>query len=406
MKNIKFKLLSILVLSIIAWSCNKLDIQPANMLSDNQIYNNEAGITAALQTLYMQLPVAGFSSGSDNVVVTSGGSHLNLNMSAKYTGECQLDKVRGSGYTELLGSHYTWWNYTYIRYCNLCIKGLKDNYDLFAANRTKYNHWLGEAYFCRAFEYYTIVKSFGGVPIVKTVDSYLNHSNIAELYIPRNTEKEVVDFIAADLDSAMVLMGPAEVTSGRANKYIAANLKARVMLFAACEAKNGTVQLNGLVGIPVSDSKDYYKKAYAAAQFVIDGGKYSLYRKYDNGTFAGKVLNYQSLFYDKSTANTERMFIERFESGINSTSWEANQRPKGYTIQNDASSELSATMEWVEMNETLMGLQELLTLAIQVTRFVTQMLQICLLKHRLVCTHQYFFRVLQCPALRLLIYMK
>src|SRR3546814_10466914 len=77
--------------------------------------------------------------------------------------------------------------------------------------------------------------------------------------------------------------------SGRANRFVAANLKARVMLFAASEAKNGTVQIDGRVGIPANDATDYYKKAYAAAQFAIDnGGKYALYRRYDDGTPEGK----------------------------------------------------------------------------------------------------------------------
>jgi hypothetical protein len=219
----------------------------------------------------------------------------------------------------------------------------------------KFNHWLGEAYFCRAFMYYTMVKSFGGVPIVKTPESYIGKTD-AELKIPRNKEQEVVDFIGADLDSAMALMGPDELQSGRANKYVAANLKARVMLFAACEAKNGQLQLNGVVGMPAASAKDYYKKAYAAAQFVVDGGKYKLYRKYDDGSYMGKVRNFQQLFLDESADNTERMFVLRFDPSVNNAHcWDEDQRPKGYTVTNDASGELSATMEEVEMFDDVDG---------------------------------------------------
>jgi hypothetical protein len=145
----------------------------------------------------MQLPIEGFTAQTTNIFGTS--QNLSSGMSSTRIGECQTKPTSG-GTFELIGNDYSWWDYGYIRYCNLVIKTLKDNYDLFAKDITKYNHWLGEAYFCRAFEYYTMVKSYGGVPIIKTVDSYLNHSNIEDLYIPRNTEKEVVDFIAADLD--------------------------------------------------------------------------------------------------------------------------------------------------------------------------------------------------------------
>jgi len=349
MKNNRYKLLAIAVISALSWSCNTLDIKPVNVLTGDQIYTSEVGANAALQSMYMQLPIAQFSA-SFNGIQGGGALHMNSEMSSTFIGECQLDPVRGNNQLELLGWHYSWWNYTAIRYCNLGIQGFIANYDKFDSQREKYNHWLGEAYFCRAFMYYAMVRSFGGIPIVKTPDSYLNYPNLEDLNIPRNTEKEVVDFIASDLDSAMLLMGPNEVQSGRANKYIAANLKARVMLFAACEAKNSQVQLNGLVGIPSSDSKEYYKKAYAAAQFAVDnGGRYTLYRKYDDGTYMGKVKNYEQLFLDKSASNTERMFILRYDASVSAHCWDANQRPKGYTQQNDPSGELSATMEWVEL---------------------------------------------------------
>src|SRR5690606_18828911 len=168
------------------------------------------------------------------------------------TGEAQVPPLRvGMAPKTLSGSHLSWWDYGAIRYVNIAIHELEANATVFTSNAEQYRHWLGELYFCRAYMYAYMVKSFGGVPIVKQSVSYVGLSE-EELYIPRNTENEVVDFIGEDLDMAMELMGPNEVMTGRANRYIAANLKARVMLFAASEAKNGIVQLDGLVGIPRS----------------------------------------------------------------------------------------------------------------------------------------------------------
>jgi len=355
MKNIVFKLFTFFLLSNFLISCeNNLDIDPVNVLTDDQVYSNEVGVTAAIQSLYMQLPIEQFSTSTGNVY-KAGAQWLNCETSTKYIGECQLDPVRGTTTLELLGSYYSWWDYTPIRYCNLAIQGLKQHYDDFDSQRETYDHWLGEAYFCRAFMYYTMVKSFGGVPIVKTPESYIGKTT-EELNIPRNTEKEVIDFIASDLDSAMMLMGPDELQSGRANKYVAANLKARAMLFAACEAKNGQLQLDGLVGISADDAKEYYKKAYAATQFVIDGGKYSLYRRYDDGTYMGKVKNFEQLFIDETANNTEKMFVLRYDPSVdNAHCWDANQRPQGYTVQNDPCGELSATLETVEMFDDVDG---------------------------------------------------
>ncbi len=354
MKNTRLKILAILVICVCTYSCNKLNIQPVNVLTGDQIFSNETGVTAAIQSLYMQLPIEHFDASFNNPEGNPSYPWLNFEMSTTLIGESQIVPLRGNNQVELLGWHYSWWNYTAIRYCNLAIAGIRENASKFTSQQATYNHWLGEAYFCRAFMYYTMVKSFGGVPIVKNAESYIGKTT-AELNIPRNTEKDVVDFIASDCDSAMALMGPDALQSGRADKYCAANLKARAMLFAACEAKNGEVQLNGLVGIPAADSKDYYKKAYAAAQFVVDGGKYKLYRKYDDGTYMGKVKNFEQLFLDESS-NDERMFVLRFDPSVNNAHcWDEDQRPKGYTVTNDASGEISATMETVEMFDDVDG---------------------------------------------------
>src|SRR3546814_20820463 len=116
--------------------------------------------------------------------------------------------------------------------------------------------------------YAYMVKCFGGVPIVKNTVLYTDLKE-EELYIPRNTEKEVVDFIAEDLDKAMELMGADELMSGRANRFVAANLKERVMLFDANEAKNGTVQIDTRVGFRASVDTEYDEKASAAAKFAL-----------------------------------------------------------------------------------------------------------------------------------------
>lgn len=349
MKKIKINLLLVLGISIFAYSCNDLGVKPVDNLTGDQVYTSEAGVNAAIQSMYMQLPIQNFN--------TSPYAHLNFNSPSTYIGVAQRVPLRvGGGQREINGSDYSWWNYSAIRYPNLGIRDLKANRSNFNDQPELYDHWLGEMYFCRAYMYYKMVRSFGGVPIAKTPASYLDYEDPQEMEIPRNTEKEVVDFIASDLDSAMALMRPNELERGRANRYIAANLKARVMLFAASEAKNGEVQLDGLVGIPSSDATEYYKKAYAAAQFAIDNeGRYELYRRYDDGTYMGKVKNYEQIFIDETANNKERMFVLPYEEGVSAHSWDHNQRPFGYTTSTDAAGELSANLEFVELFDDIDG---------------------------------------------------
>src|SRR3546814_21023822 len=109
------------------------------------------------------------------------------------------------------------------------------------------------------------------------------------------------------------------------------------MLFAASEAKNGTVQIDGRVGIPANDATDYYKKAYAAAQFAIDnGGKYALYRRYDDGTPEGKTRNFWNLVIYESAANPDRLFVKEYDatgSPSRPEKWAWLQLPHGLTTQ-------------------------------------------------------------------------
>src|SRR5690606_32567234 len=136
-----------------------------------------------------------------------------------------------------------------------------------ALNDEKRQHLLGEAYFIRAYYYFAMVKRYGGVPIIKQVQ-YFTGDNIAELQVPRNTEAEVYDFIASDLDSAALLL---DVTNarGRATRYAAFALKSRAMLYAASSAEYATVQLDGLVGIPASRAAEYWQAAYDAAWEIL-----------------------------------------------------------------------------------------------------------------------------------------
>lgn len=357
MKNTIKSLITVAFTGLL-WSCNTLNIEPVNNLTGNQVFTSEAGVESVIITSYARLPIAAHNASVYGLRGDGGFPFSNWNNPSILTGEAQVTPLRvGMAPRTWQGSFLTWWDYGSVRYVNLAIEQLEANAETFYSQPKKYNHWLGELYFCRAFMYAYMVKCFGGVPIVKNAASYTELTE-EELYIPRNTEKEVVDFIGEDLDKAMELMSAEELMSGRANKYVAANLKARVMLFAASEAKNGTVRLDGRVGIPAADEKEYYKKAYAAAGFAMDnGGKYALYSKYDDGSPEGKTRNFWNLFIDESADNRERMFVKEYDasgSPARPENWSARQLPHGFTTQ-PQSAELSATTEWMELFEDIEG---------------------------------------------------
>lgn len=338
-------------MALVSGSCVSLDIEPTKNLREDQVYGNEVGITAALATLYAYLPIAAHNASVVGGINGDNGMPFSIwNNPSVVTGEAEVIPLRvAMAPKSCNGDMLAWWDYSAIRYANLAIKGITANKDKFTGQEKKYNHWLGEAYFCRAFMYFAMVRSYGGVPIVTSAESYVNMTD-DELVKPRNTERECYDFIAEDLDKAYELMEENELAAGRANKYMAAGLKARAMLTAACEAKRSSVQLDGLCGISSSEMSRYHKLAYDAACKAMDnGGKYELYNVYNDGTEAGMIKNYWNIFIDESSANKERMFIKEYNAGASTPrpeNWTCQQLPYHYSMVTD-SGEISPTVEWL-----------------------------------------------------------
>ena len=59
--------------------------------------------------------------------------------------------------------------------------------------------WKAEAHFFRAYNYWKLVKFYGGVP---KIEIPLNTSS-EQLYTPRSSQQEIIDFIIDDLDKAI-----------------------------------------------------------------------------------------------------------------------------------------------------------------------------------------------------------
>lgn len=90
----------------------------------------------------------------------------------------------------------------------------------------------GEVYFLRAFMYFDLVKRYGGVPLLKDVNSIND-----DLQVERGTLEESFQFIVSDLDQAIAAL-PSKTTAGRASKEAAIALKGRVLLYWASPLYN------------------------------------------------------------------------------------------------------------------------------------------------------------------------
>ncbi|WP_333626278.1 RagB/SusD family nutrient uptake outer membrane protein [Sphingobacterium siyangense] len=270
-------------------SCKKMDLDPLGVLGEDALFGNEAGARKYVAGMYSYLPIEDFVYHPERGFRWDNywqNSETLAAMSGEMTGQFWgVAGAQGFGY----------WPYDRIRNVNTLIAGLPK----YKANYTEqgYNQIFGEAHFLRAFYYFALVKRYGGVPIIKDVQDPT--ADKEQLLVSRNKESEVYHFINEDLQVAISMMsGSSE--RGRANKYVAAALLSRAMLYAGSIAKyssysnlSGDATDKQLVGIKKEEAEWFFKQAYDAATTVL-AGPYSLYNK----NAQDKELNYVNLFLD------------------------------------------------------------------------------------------------------------
>lgn len=347
MKKKLYILLAVLITSFTA--CQKLDVPPVNIVQDEDLYNTEAGIDALMARMYYTMPMedfrysptGGFNSG------TVGSPHA-------ITGEA-VSRDMGNSIDNL-----GYWGaaYTLIRDCNYFMTTLPNYASNYKPDQVK--TWLAEAKFIRAFTYFALVKRYGGVPLIdklltrpgETISELA--SEIEELKIPRTSEEAIWDFVGKELDDAFANL-PETNKTNRANKYVAAALKSRAMLYAGTIAKYNTIDktVKGvrLCGIPASKAATYLKAAYDAAHLLDN--KYSLYKnKWAANDKEAQYQNFVSLFLDNSTNNKEVIFARRYKYPDLTHSYDALSVPKQWEgPQGNYSSETLPTLNFVEMFE-------------------------------------------------------
>lgn len=301
-------------------SCQKLDIPPTNIFTPDIIFGSEAGVKSFLATIYRGLPIEDFKYRPDQGFKTGGNDWENFFNSASVTGE-EVGPFGGMD----IGTGFGYWPYGDIRNVNILIDELPKHAD--KLGQTNVNALLGEAHFLRAYYYFGLAKRYGGVPIVTTVQD--PGAPISELQVHRDKEEATWDFIGAELDLGYQMMNETN-EAGRANKYAAAALKSRAMLYAGSIAKygsanfvDGPARAEGFAGIPAAKANDYFTKAVEAAKLLE--GHYSLYEKN-----ADKVQNYVDLFL--KSESPENIFIKQYSIISNTAhSWDATMSPRYMT---------------------------------------------------------------------------
>ena len=330
MKNI-YKLTLVLVL--LFSSCVKLDIPPTNIIGDEDLLTNESGMKIYLARMYSNMPFEDFKYMAEWGVEFNGWL---ASMGIEGTGEA----VNRDGIsTTFTGERTPYWGQamTLLRDANYIIENLPLYEDAFPEGT--YNHYLGEAYFVRAFVFNAMARRFGGVPLVTEVLHY--PADLETLEIPRASEEETWDQVLADFDQAIELLLPTSPQRGYANRYVALAFKSEAMLYAGSVAKyNETVsgRLTGLgikTGVRVigfaenswqTASRRYFTEAYLAAQEIIKNGNYSLYKKRWAANDAdAQYQNMVDMFSDLESP--ENIYIKEYSFPVATHGYDAYSAP-------------------------------------------------------------------------------
>lgn len=301
-------LIYIALLGIVVLSCRDLDLDPKGVLGEPELFGNEFGVKKYFAGLYNYLPIEDF------VYYGTNSDHAYRPDNYWEAGKNSLGNMSGEFFNSWVGvdnDGFAYWPYDRIRDVNTFIQNFPNYEDQYTED--DYNRLLGEAYFLRAFYYFGLVKRYGGVPIIKEVQDPTADAETLE--VPRDTEYDTWKFIYEDLTFAIENMSETS-ESGRANKYVAAALLSRAMLYAGSVAKytqylgfgSEAATGAGLAGMDLSQANEFFQYSVDAGK-IVEQGPYALYTNYPD-----KAKNFAQLFLDPTSSET--IFIKDYDQTV------------------------------------------------------------------------------------------
>ncbi|MBO4907129.1 MAG: RagB/SusD family nutrient uptake outer membrane protein [Bacteroidaceae bacterium] len=220
MKTILDKCMLLCLLTCVSCS-DFLEREPISFKSEDAYFHTAEDFKLSVNDLYKYLP-------QNNAIW--GGT---------YTEDCTSDNQCSSSYSAIFLSNGNYrtkaqsnnnlvWNFDRLRAINFAI-GKMENALSELDDQVMGSHYLGEAYFFRAWEYFRLLRKYGDLPIITTMmnDDEAALTAQSKRY-PRN---EVARFIISDLKKAINKLQATAPEAGRISKDAAYALLSRVALY-------------------------------------------------------------------------------------------------------------------------------------------------------------------------------
>jgi hypothetical protein len=309
--------------------------------SDATVYNNYETAQNRIDNFYYQLlPGQKEGDGMYADIVSTGSNDDDACSTEEYAGVSAWEDNTNILDYQILNEKK--WDHLYvefkenspygqIRNINDAIDGLQNHSTL---SENEKNELLGQAYFFRAWRYFTMVRWYGGVPIIKEVQNALYSKSMdGSLIVHRSTTKECIDFICEDLDKAAELLpaqwGRVASNWGRVTKGTALALKGRALLLWASPLFNR------------SDEPARWEAAYQAnetARKVLEESGYGLAYENNPGAATESAANWGKMFLNVQGSDgnvNEAVFVTLYnnlskqsDNSEKNNGWEHGIRPK------------------------------------------------------------------------------
>jgi hypothetical protein len=267
-------------------NCTKvLDKKNLNAIDEDDVWNDIELVTALVNNIYAQsLPswsteYADYSDESDG-----GGSYM---------------------YGQLTENSVNYWPYAQIRDINVLLA----NIDKGSLKESDKKLLKGQAYFFRAWQYFEMMKRYGGVPLVLKPQDVND-----DLFVERASTSATMTQIIKDFDSAIadlpvVKASDLSQNNGRVHKGTAMAVKGRALLYYASPQFD-----------PSQTSTTRWQAAYDANKAAKD---------YLSAQGFGLYPSFGGLWFNEM--NKEVIFVKRylFTTGVSSSfhNWSASTRP-------------------------------------------------------------------------------
>ncbi|MEM1135545.1 MAG: RagB/SusD family nutrient uptake outer membrane protein [Bacteroidota bacterium] len=239
------KYIKILLISVLAISCDFLDETPEDFLSPSNFYVSSEDAVAAVNAIYNQLSFGSYYGGN----MWEVGERASDNLKEGPVSPPDQESLHTFTWTSANSNFGGLWQriYVSINRANTAIESIPN----INMNEELKNRLLAESKFLRALNYFDLLRIYGSVPLTETPTEDLQN-----LFVERSDINQIWNLIIRDLQESENVL-PASYQGndvGRATQGAAKSLLARVYLY-----------------------KGDYSLAAQKAKEVIDANQFSLF---------------------------------------------------------------------------------------------------------------------------------